>query len=111
MDKLSGMTPNSTHTLTISNERSKTPGIRVAERGAPKDINLTYLSDIITSTDENLALTDKALSSDDLRELAQATRAALLGLQNIAFHLAELHTGLSRGAINYDAEPHSSYGD
>lgn len=99
------------HSLSISHVEPVTPGIRRVEVGQPTDVNIGYLREVLEDADRNLTLTENAMKSGDAatRELAEAVRGAILGLNQIAFHLLELHRGIADGALNYTEDPQHGY--
>lgn len=97
------------HNLVVTHVPLDASAARISGSIAGQDVNLTQLSEIIRSTGENLALTERALDKPELRELAQAVRGAILDNQKLAYHLAQMHMGIADGTLNYYDDPVTIY--
>lgn len=93
------------HGIEVTHTPLDAPGIRIAGSIAGEDVNLTYLTEFLSQVEDDISKTDAALADPKLRDLAEAVRGALLGVQAISYHLLEVHEGISRGSLNYAEEP------
>lgn len=91
-----------THNLTVSHEPFDGPGIRASRPGDDHihDVTLGDLRELRESVETALEQTRPFLS-EETRPLAEAVRAALIGIDTLALHIANLHRAIEEGNINY----------
>jgi hypothetical protein len=99
------------HNLVVTHFPLDGPGIRIAGSVAGTDVLVGDLADVLDDVEENLRLTEGALRTPELADLAKSVRGAHLAIQQIVFHLRELHTGVHDGALNYPEDPNRTFAD